>query len=247
MSEVLLAASIGGAFAFLGVLVGIFANTWIENQKAKRERLREIRLRLVDERIQTSEVMDFIRSQRKRKWPYIWKQTRPDLSRANLAEVDLRHQDLQGVIFFRANLNKSDLDGADLTNADLRKANLSEASLTEAKLCKADLRESDLSGASLDWADLQEANLVWAKLIGANLPGAKLCMANLSKADLQKANLPNVDLTGANLSEADLRNANLSKTNPSKANLNAARCNQHTLWLDSDFDPNQAHVVFVTD
>jgi len=90
MSETILGALIGGAFGFIGVLLGLFLNTWLENEKAKRQQAGEVRLRLVGNLIQTSEVMNLVRSQRGRAWPFFWRKHQPDLSQANLEKVDLR-------------------------------------------------------------------------------------------------------------------------------------------------------------
>jgi uncharacterized protein YjbI with pentapeptide repeats len=90
------------------VVIGITFNTWAEGKRENHTREREIRLRLVGDDIQTSEVVSLINSQRRRKWPLPWKKKQPDLSRANLAGVDLRGQDLSGIKFFRANLRGAD-------------------------------------------------------------------------------------------------------------------------------------------
>ncbi len=85
MSDALLGALIGGASALLGGIVVQILINWREEGKAKQGRLREVRVRLVGEPIQTSEVIDFIRLQRKRKWPCFWEREKPDLKGAILA------------------------------------------------------------------------------------------------------------------------------------------------------------------
>jgi uncharacterized protein YjbI with pentapeptide repeats len=158
MSETLLGVVIGGAFGVLGTLLGFVANLWLEGQKARRQHLQEVRQRLVGEHIQTSDALEFIRLQRKRKWPQFWKREPPDLSQANLQNADLSKLDLRGASLFHTNLTR-----ADLSFADLREANLAWASL---------------EGTNLEGANLEEANLTGANLTRANLKGA-----NLSKAD----------------------------------------------------------------
>lgn len=147
-------------------IVSTFLNDWLqaqrEQRKAQAEREKEIRKRLVGDRIQTSEVMGYIEGVRKRG-------EKPDLSRANLSSVDLRYQNLQGVKLYRANLDGADLNGVNLQGADLSKASLRDAKLygaklqnaqmLGAKLAEARMKEADLSGANLEVADLSQAYL----------------------------------------------------------------------------------------
>lgn len=208
MSDALLGVIIGGTFGFLGALTGIIANTWLDARRAQRERLREVRLRLVGDRVQTSEVLDFIRTGRQRQWPRFWIYSNADLSRAQLQEIDLRRQDLRGVKLFRANLSQIDLDLANLSGADLSKA---------------DLNGADLSLANLRGARLGRANLAYAELFKANLSNTKLRNADLSHADLSQADLSGADLTQANLSGARLTGAVISQQQlDSVASLNGA-------------------------
>lgn len=248
MSDTLLAVLIGGVFGFLGALIGIVANIWLESRKANNERLKEVRRRLVGDRIQTTEVLDFMLSRRKRKWPRFWERDLPDLSRGNLREIDLRRKNLRGVNFFRADLTESDLDGSDLTNTDLGKVILVKADLSNADLSGADLRGADLSEAVLDWAHLRGAKidhttrigdkwrLVWeivnygpggrdlsgADLRYAHLAGADLRWAYLTEAYLEGANLYKADLTGSDLTGSDLTGAGLYEADLTEADLTGA-------------------------
>lgn len=212
MSETIQGVLIGGLFGFLGALIGILATIWLERRKSKETRIGEARLRLVGERIQTSEVMSVIKAQRTMKWPLFRKREPPDLSRANLKEIDLRGQDLHGIVLFRANLENADLDGADLRQADLSKAILRNANLSSAKL----------DGATFNEADLEKANLEHVSLIGASLKKANLKGSNIKNADLQKVNLSKADVSGCNLSKSNISRAMLRKTNMANVNLNQA-------------------------
>lgn len=195
MSDALIGVIIGGTFGFLGALTGIIANTWLDSRRARRDRLREVRLRLVGDRVQTSEVLDFVKTGRERQWPRFWVYSQADLSRAQLQEIDLRGQDLRGVKLFRADLSHIDLDLANLSGADLSKA---------------DLNGADLSLANLSGAKLGRANLAYAELFKANLSKTKLRNADLSHADMTEADLSGADLTHANLSGARLTGAVIS-------------------------------------
>jgi uncharacterized protein YjbI with pentapeptide repeats len=192
MSEALLGVIIGASFGFLGALTGILANTYLDSRRARRERTREVWLRLVGNRVQSSEVTEYIQLNRRRRWPRFWEFSHPDLSRAHLEEIDLRGKDMSYVNLFRADFSHADLDYVNFSHADLSKADMSNA---------------DLSGANLNSARLGRADLSYADLYRANLRGAKLSNANLSHAHLGKA-----DLTGADLTKANLTGANLTGT-----------------------------------
>jgi uncharacterized protein YjbI with pentapeptide repeats len=189
MSETLVGVIIGGTFGFLGALTGIFANVWLDARRAHRERIHEIRVRLVGDRIQTSEVMDYIHTARRRLWPRFWMMAGADLSYANLQEIDLRFQDLHQVKLFRANLSAADLDVSNLSGSDMSKAQMN----------RADLGNANLTGANLNRTDLSQADLVRANLRGARLSNATLTHADLTQADLTGADLTKADLTGAKL------------------------------------------------
>lgn len=200
--DALLGVIIGGTFGFLGALTGIIANMWLDYRRARRERLREVRLRLVGDEIQSSEVIDFIRSSRRRRWPRFWITVGADLSRANLREVDLRGENLSGVKLFRANLAGADLDYINLTYTDLSKA---------------EMIRSDLTGANLSYAKMGRASLSHSDLQRAVLVGTRLTNADLSHSDLRDADLTGADLTGADLSGAKLTGAKVTPEQLKKA------------------------------
>jgi uncharacterized protein YjbI with pentapeptide repeats len=165
-----------------------------------------------------------------------WRQQHPEvgidlrgalLSRAPLAEADLRNVNLTGAILNDADLSKAILSDADLSKADLRRADLRKAILSRAHLSAADLSDAILSGADLSGAHLRRAHLSGAIVIGAlfskaDLSGADLRRANLSGADLRDAILRNVHLSDADLSGAYLSGADLSKVDLSRADLRRA-------------------------
>jgi hypothetical protein len=97
-----------------------------------------------------------------------WLIGKPDGSRANLRDADLRGADLYG-----ANLRGADLYGANLRDADLYGANLYGANLYGANLYGANLRGANLRDADLYGANLCDANLYGADLRDAYLYGAK--------------------------------------------------------------------------
>jgi len=123
----------------------------------------------------------------------------PDLSNADLRDVNFRGANLRKARLGGANLTNAKLSGAKLTRARLRGANL-----TTAKLIGANLSGADLSGADLTDANLSNANFIGASLGGANLAGANLFQANLSSADLSGADFSMARLGGTVFGDNDL-------------------------------------------
>jgi uncharacterized protein YjbI with pentapeptide repeats len=162
---------------------------------------------------------------------------RPEVDRADLADVYLAGAALPGAGLsgFRlvgANLNEADLAGADLERVQLQratlqgawlhKASLRDANLKAVHLEQADLERADLQGADLRGAWLGRANLAGANLTRADLTGANLAKANLQGADLREANVGEAELRGANLRGAWLEQATLASANLTRADLRGA-------------------------
>lgn len=135
---------------------------------------------------------------------------RPDLSDANLHEIDLTWANLRGAILRGANLTGADMTEADLSEADLSEAHLRGASLRAANLDWAFLRGADLQGADMGGAVLSDANLSGADLGGADLSGAKLTGANLSGTNFFGANLTGAIMWEAQVADTKFGNVDLS-------------------------------------
>ena len=90
----------------------------------------------------------------------------PDLSRALLADLELRGFNLSGV-----NLERAILRGARLSQANLARANLRHADLRTASLRRAKLDHADLSGAILRFTSLAQTSLAGACLAGCEIYG----------------------------------------------------------------------------
>ena len=107
-------------------------------------------------------------------------------NKANLAQVNLRNEDLSysnlsEAILYLADLSYARLIGANFENADLRRVNLTGANLKLTNLTNTNLEEANLIRANLQGADLKGADLSKAFLIGADLRGAKLQQTNLEQ------------------------------------------------------------------
>lgn len=162
----------------------------------------------------------------------------PDLSGADLSEIDLAGANLARADLTAARLSGTNLGGANLSRARLFRADLSQADLSRANLFKTNLCQADLGGANLNRADLTSALLIRANLSGASLLDACLNDANLGQASLFRSRLDKAvlrrtsffksDLTGADFSGADLAGANFQEAvleETSLARANAAGAN----------------------
>lgn len=109
----------------------------------------------------------------------------PDLSLANLNNINLSHANLSGALLrdaslIGANLSEALLSSANLTGALLGSANLSHANLSEAFLSGVNLYSANLRGASLDGAILKGSDLSEADLTNAFFSYTTFAWVNLS-------------------------------------------------------------------
>ena len=157
-----------------------------------------------------STVRFFVEESREDEWRKVRRDYWPDLTGADLSEMDLFQGEGLGINFWATDLSRADLSGANLFRASLTEAVLIETDLICTRLGQAWLSDADLSRANLAAADLTQANLLAANLIGANLIDADLSDADLSQAKLPQANLRGANLTSARLVETDFEGANLT-------------------------------------
>jgi len=121
-----------------------------------------------------------------------------DLSRKNLAYLDL-----SGLNFKGAKLRDADLYGVDFTGANLRGTDLANSRLDRSVLIRADLAGANLAGATIlrptIYTDLTNNPADAPRFPGANMTGVRV-HANLSGADFHAA-----DLSGADFAPLDAR------------------------------------------
>jgi uncharacterized protein YjbI with pentapeptide repeats len=173
-----------------------------------------------------------------REGKHAWRQWRidhsenPDLSGANLSNLDLEGLDLSHGNLIGAHLHAANLSGANLTKAILhgatlassnlsrtvlQKTILANANLYDAKLIEAFITETDLTDAYLHKADFSKAQLMgsvlrqadarMAKFHAATLHDTILAGADLFLADFREADLDHVDLSYARLIHANFEDA----------------------------------------
>ena len=126
----------------------------------------------------------------------------PDLSTADLTNLDLDYANLSGTNLSEANLAEMEINGANLTDATLIRANLTSTAMWGAKLARsiligACLHKADLMGAYLGGADLTDADLSNADLTFATLSLSKISGANFSQAVFGGTTFGEIDLSGA--------------------------------------------------
>jgi TIR domain/Pentapeptide repeats (9 copies)/Pentapeptide repeats (8 copies) len=113
---------------------------------------------------------------------------------------DLSHADLRNL-----DLTDAYLVGADLQSADLRGTRFRGASLRGARLDMADLR-----GANMVLADLSQVKADWANFNGANLRAADLRNSVFRESKFVRTNLRHTDIRAAQFLRADLTRADLT-------------------------------------
>lgn len=100
----------------------------------------------------------------------------PNLSRKDLAELELNGVDLSGM----------DLSSVHFGSSSLVRANLSNSQLTGSLFPAAILVEADLSHSDLAHVKFDNTNLVRAKLVGCNLYSTRFLRSFLTEADFSE-------------------------------------------------------------
>jgi len=170
------------------------------------------------------------------RWRLVWRivnrtQTDKDLHGVNLsysilADTDLKHYNLCGAIFDKANLVRANLCGSNLQHALLNDTYLSQANMSKVNLSKAKLQYANLDGADLTGANFTETSLSNVNLRGANLKGA----------NFTRTYLGDVSLHGANFTQSKL----------SGAMFNRVKYDLHTKW-PRGFDPDKIGAILESD
>lgn len=152
-----------------------------------------------------------------------------DLTRANIAESELKNAICTKCDFEGGNLRSIDARYADMRKSSLKNAIANNAKLVEANLMEANLqglqaKSADFSKASLKLANAEMANFKSAILNGIkgdeiNLRGSILEKAELKKAELKKAILDEVDARFADFSDALMHDASAKAADFSNANM----------------------------
>lgn len=188
-----------------------------------------------------------------------------DLTRANLAGMDLSGCDLGEALLECADLSGAKLVGAKLVDATLAKADLRGADLSGADLTRTNLGKSRLAGAVLDRATLKDTVLTWAELGGASMrevsitgnmlvmaqggaidfSGASFELCHVFELDLAKSKFvgAKIKLTAfvkcaleeADFSGADLLQSGFLEVNGKKARFDGAKMERVLFALKSDF------------
>jgi uncharacterized protein YjbI with pentapeptide repeats len=151
-------------------------------------------------------------------WRHDQSYFRPDLSGADLKNVNLSMFDLEDAILTGADLTDANMTGANLEHAGLGHARLVGTNMTDAFCYGAGFRGSNVDGANFSKADFIYSSLEGVDLTQVELTGACFAEACLDKANLtgkyldlnfRSASLENAILTGCVLHRSDFSLANL--------------------------------------
>lgn len=115
----------------------------------------------------------------------------------NLAEADLSHLDLSGVM-----LAGGEMAGVDLSHSQLTGAKLAGLNLVGANLSHAQFENGLVAGVNLEKADLSQANMEKARFVGVNLGDVDFSGANLRDTTWLGTNVAGVDFSTADLTGA---------------------------------------------
>ncbi len=118
----------------------------------------------------------------------------PDLSYANLRNLEI----------INLNFSSGNFEGADLSGSDITISNLSSANLDKAILHGATLYGTNLERASMNRAGLSAVEGAVANFTNASLRRADLSHANMQGAKFRHAELEGADLTGTVFIEGGL-------------------------------------------
>ena len=124
---------------------------------------------------------------------------RPDLSGADLREVDLRAVNLGAAQLHRTRFRYSDLSGADFRGAYLERCDLRNCSLLDATFQDAWLFRADFSNSRLCRADLRASNCAVVQFYETDLSDADLRSANLRTATFVGTNVAGADFSGCRI------------------------------------------------
>ena len=182
-------------------------------------------------------------------------------TRETHAGHDHSFENLQGVVFDRANLTNTNFQFADVSSARFRLAVMEDANLANADAGGADFSQANLDGAHFNSGNFVDALFREAQLTGGNLSGANFRGADLTSADLTLANLFAANMAGADLTSADLSFSNLFGANfagavlaaadlSTAASISAASFDMSTTYngltlFPAGFDPVAAGLSFV--
>jgi len=133
-------------------------------------------------------------------WRFLEPAVVPDLSDADLSDLEIGGIDLRYANLQRTNLSESDLNGGLFDYADLTESKLNFCDLTGASFESAKMHLSCLMGIRATYANFRNAQLSQAFLAGAILTEADLSGSDLSGAFLAGVQFVRSKLQGANIS-----------------------------------------------
>jgi uncharacterized protein YjbI with pentapeptide repeats len=177
--------------AVIGILI-----FWLNQNGAKRQRIRTYRDEIDDFRLWESEEAAF------RTVGNIKRLNRHKIHEINLVNCHLPRTNLNYV-----NLTGSNLNSANISQSSLIEADLENSRLNQTNFENSNLNQANLKGAYASGAIFKDAFLIKAQFDNAFLIKANFCNAFLMEANLRNAYLMGADFDNASLYKADLRGA----------------------------------------
>jgi len=131
---------------------------------------------------------------------------------------------LQGAIFHKAKLRKTDFSSSDLRGADFREAKLNHVDFSGADLSRADFTGAEMYKCNFHHAKFSETKFENLKRIGqTKFMGARIESVSFKGANLRGAQFDGVNLGNADFSESDLEKASLEYASVSNANFSGTK------------------------
>ena len=174
--------------AVIGILL-----FWLNENGAKRQRIRTYKDEIDDFRLWESEEAAF--------------RTVGNIKRLNRHKI--QEINLVNCYLARTNLNYVNLRGSNLNSANMSNSSLIETNLENTRFNQTNLENSNLNSANLKGSYASGANFKDSFLIKTQFEGAFLIKTNFKNAFLMEANLQNSYLMGADFENASLYKADL--------------------------------------
>lgn len=158
------------------------------------------------------------------KWRKANKNIIPDLSNADLTEINPLTLMSDSLTIYSADLSKYNFTYTNFQNANVAGVRFEGANLSFADFQQAECFETDFRRTSLKEALFQKARMGASKMDEANLSKTNFTETDLSECSFARVNLRNAILVKANAQLSGFKNANLSGANLTEANFSEANC-----------------------
>lgn len=144
---------------------------------------------------------------------------------ADLSGLDLRGENLSGLILVSSALKGCDLRGANLIEVQLSGCDLRDANFEKADLSNADLTGCRATGARFHAANIEEMTADEGQFEGCDFSRAQGPRCSFVEADVRRANFGEAMLTGADFGATNAAEAHFSRATLDEASFEKAQAN----------------------